>query len=180
MFRSFLISFRLRNTYKVNTFIYALKSIPGIRRLLPDKLYQSKILKIIGNIISILLEIVNIFVGKLLYIFLMIFSIMAIYKTKSEDTFLHIFVFLTIIGTLINTYMFNPTKDKYYAMFIMRMDAKSYSLSNYFYAIIKVVIGFLPFTIIFGLLSKVNLWICLLIPLFVASAKITMTAYNLL
>lgn len=109
----------------------------------------------------------------------MIFSITAIYKTNSETTFLHIFIFLTIIGTLINTYMFNPTKDKYYAMFIMRMDAKSYSLSNYFYAILKIIIGFLPFTIIFGLLSKVNLWICLLIPLFVACAKIIITAYNL-
>lgn len=179
MLHSFLLSFRLRNTYKVNTFIYALKSIPGIKRLLPDKLYQNRILKIIGNIISILLEIADIFLGKFLYIFLMIFSITAIYKTNSETTFLHIFIFLTIIGTLINTYMFNPTKDKYYAMFIMRMDAKSYSLSNYFYAILKIIIGFLPFTIIFGLLSKVNIWICLLIPLFVACAKIIITAYNL-
>ena len=64
MFRSFLLSFRLRNAYKINTFIYALKSIPGIRKLLPDKLYQSKILKIIGNIISILLEIINILIGQ--------------------------------------------------------------------------------------------------------------------
>ena len=40
MLHSFLLSFRLRNTYKVNTLIYALKSIPGIKRLLPDKLYQ--------------------------------------------------------------------------------------------------------------------------------------------
>ena len=69
MLQTFLISFRLRNTYKVNTIIYALKSIPGINRLLPDKLYQSKVLKIIGNIISVLLEIVNIFIGKFLYIF---------------------------------------------------------------------------------------------------------------
>ena len=72
MLHSFLLSFRLRNTYKVNTFIYALKSIPGIKRLLPDKLYQNRILKIIGNIISILLEIADIFLGKFLYIFLMI------------------------------------------------------------------------------------------------------------
>ena len=179
MFRSFLLSFRLRNAYKINTFIYALKSIPGIRKLLPDKLYQSKILKIIGNIISILLEIIDIFLGKLLYIFLMIFSIMTIYKTSSENTFLHIFVCLTLIGAIMNTYMFNPTKDKYYAMFIMRMDAKNYSLSNYFYAIFKAIIGFLPFTIIFGLLSGLNIWICLLLPLFVASAKITVAAYNL-
>ena len=179
MLQTFLISFRLRNTYKVNTIIYALKSIPGINRLLPDKLYQSKVLKIIGNIISVLLEIVNIFIGKLLYLFLMIFSMISIYKTNSASTFLHILVFLTIIGAFMNTYMFNPTKDKYYAMFIMRMNAKDYSLSNYFYAIIKVIIGFLPFTVIFGKLSQVNLGICLFVPLFVASAKMVVTAHNL-
>ena len=93
MLHSFLLSFRLRNTYKVNTFIYALKSIPGMKRLLPDKLYQNRILIIFGNIISILLEIADIFLGKFLYIFLMIFSITAIYKTNSETTFLHIFIF---------------------------------------------------------------------------------------
>ena len=179
MLQTFLISFRLRNTYKVNTIIYALKSIPGINRLLPDKLYQSKVLKIIGNIISVLLEIVNIFIGKFLYIFLMIFSMMAAYKTNSASTFLHILVFLTIIGAFMNTYMFNPTKDKYYAMFIMRMNAKDYSLSNYFYAILKVIIGFLPFAVIFGKLSQVNLGICLFVPLFVASAKMVVTAHNL-
>ena len=64
MIHTFITSFRLRNTYKVNTFIYALKSVPGLRKLLPDKLYQNRGLKIIGNIISILLEIVNIFLGK--------------------------------------------------------------------------------------------------------------------
>lgn len=179
MIHTFITSFRLRNTYKVNTFIYALKSVPGLRKLLPDKLYQNKGLKIIGNIISILLEIVNIFLGKFLYIFLMIFSMMSIYKTNSEATFLHILIFLTIIGALMNTYMFNPTKDKYYAMFIMRMDAKKYALSDYFYAILKVIIGFLPFTLLFGLLTGVNIWLCLLIPLFVASAKISIAAYNL-
>ena len=179
MIHTFITSFRLRNTYKVNTFIYALKSVPGLRKLLPDKLYQNRGLKIIGNIISILLEIVNIFLGKFLYIFLMIFSMMSIYKTNPSATFLHILIFLTIIGALMNTYMFNPTKDKYYAMFIMRMDAKKYALSDYFYAILKVIIGFLPFTLLFGLLTGVNIWLCLLIPLFVASAKISIAAYNL-
>ena len=179
MLHSFLISFRLRNTYKVNTFIYALKSIPGIRKLLPDKLYQSKTLKIIGNIISILLEIINIFLGKFLYLLLMIVSLVSLYETPKNTTFIHILFFLSIIGAFLNTYMFNPTKDKYYAMFIMRMDAKKYSLSNYFYAIIKVIIGFLPFTILFGLLSDVPLWLCFILPLFIASTKIIVSAYSL-
>lgn len=179
MLHSFLLSFRLRNTYKVNTFIYAIKSLPLIKKILPDKLYQSRVLKILGNIISILFELLDIFLGKFLYVFLMIFYMTMMYKTNISATFLHIFLCLTIIGAFLNTYMFNPTKDKYYAMFIMRMDAKSYSLSNYFYAILKIIIGFMPFTIIFGLLSGLNIGLCILIPFFVAALKIIVTSYSL-
>ncbi len=45
-----------------------------------------------------------------------------------------------------NTYLFDPTKDKYYAMFLMNMDAKEYTISNYLYQMIKSVDRFLPFT----------------------------------
>ena len=50
-----------------------------------------------------------------------------------------------------NTSIFNPTRDKYYAMILLRMNARSYTLANYGYALLKVVVGFLPFTILFGL-----------------------------
>ena len=56
-------------------------------------------------------------------------------------------------------------------MMIMRMDAKNYTLSNYIYAMIKTFIGFMPFTIIFGLISKVPLWLCIIIPIFVVTVK---------
>ena len=168
MLKTFIQSFKLCNTYKVNTIIYSIKQIPIIKKILPNSLYKSKALKIIGNIISILMEIASIFLGKLLYIALMIFAVLSLYKTNTQDTFLNIITFLTIAGALLNTYMFNPTKDKYYAMFIMKMDAKKYALSNYWYAIAKIIIGFMPFTIIFGLLANINLAICILIPFYVA------------
>ena len=179
MLHTFLLSFRLRNTYKVNTFIYAIKSLPFLKKILKDKLYQRRVLKFFGNLISILFELLDIFLGKFLYLFLMIFYMTMLYDTNTSSTFLHILICLTIIGSFLNTYMFNPTKDKYYAMFIMRMDAKNYSLSNYFYAILKIIIGFLPFTIIFGLLSGLNIGICILVPFFVAALKIMVTSYSL-
>ena len=62
----------------------------------------------------------------------------------------------------------------------MRMDAKNYTLSNYIYAMIKTFIGFMPFTIIFGLISKVPLWLCIIIPIFVVTVKMTFSAYILI
>lgn len=179
MLNSFLTSFRIKNTYRVNSIIYSIKQFPIIKNILPDSLYQSEGLKIFGNIISAFMELASIFIGKILYILLMIFVALGFYKTRQSETFLHIFTFLTITGALCNTYMFNPTKDKYYAMMLLNMDAKKYTISNYYYNILKVIIGFLPFTIIFGTLVKLPLWICFLLPIFVAIAKMIINAFYL-
>lgn len=178
MLNTFLLSFRLKNTYKVNTIIYSIKQIPLINRILPDALYQSKALKIIGNIISVMLELGSIFIGKLLYLWLMVYTISTLYTNSAttKGSFLTIFLALSMIGSYLNTYMFNPSKDKYYAMFLMRMDAKKYTLSNYTYSILKIIVGFMPFTILFGSLSGIGLITCVLLPFLVASLKIIVAA----
>ena len=40
--------------------------------------------------------------------------------------------------------MFNPTKDKYYAIILMNIDTDKYAVSNYLYTMLKVFIGFMP------------------------------------
>jgi len=49
-------------------------------------------------------------------------------------------------------------------MFLMRMDAREYTLVNYGYFLLKMAVGFLPFTLLFGLLSGVNAAVCVLMP----------------
>ena len=45
MIKSFITSFKLKNTYKVNSIIYSIKQLPIIKKILPNKLYQNKALK---------------------------------------------------------------------------------------------------------------------------------------
>lgn len=179
MFNLFIISFKLRNTYRVNSIIYSIKQLPLIRKILPDSLYKNIGLKTLGNIISIIIEICNIFLGKFIYILAMIVGMLGIAKTGRADAFIHIFTFLTLIGALLNTYMFNPTKDKYYAMVLMNMDAKKYTLSNYYYSMIKILIGFLPVTLIFGIISGLSILTCFLMPVFVITLKTLFNTYLL-
>ena len=179
MVKTFITSFKLKNTYRVNSIIYSIKQLPIIKRILPNSLYKNRGLKVFANIISILLEILNIFIGKLLYIAIMIFSVLQMYQTNSADTFLHLFVFLTLCGGVLNTYMLNPTKDKYYAIVLMNIDARKYALSNYYYQLIKLIIGFLPFTILFGTMAKIPLWIQIALPFFVVSIKLIVMNYSL-
>ena len=176
MFKSFILSYKLRNTYRVNSIIYSIKQLPLIGKRLPTSLYSNKALKIFGNIISTFLEILNIFLGKIIYILLMIVAILNMYEQGSAtNNFINIFVFLSLAGGVLNTYMFNPTKDKYYAMILMNMDARKYTLSNYYYSMVKVIIGFLPFILIFGMYFGLSPITCVLMPIFVMFIK---TIYN--
>ena len=177
MIETFITSFRLKNTYRANSIIYSIKQFPIIRKLLPDSLYKNAGLKILANVISILWEIINIFIGKFIYIAVMIFVALSWYPTNQADTFIHLFTFLTLCGGVLNTYMLNPTKDKYYAIVLMNVNAREYGLSNYYYQLIKLLIGFLPFTILFGLLAGVPSWIQIALPFFVVAIKLIVMNY---
>lgn len=72
MYNTFLISFRLKTTYRVNSIIYMLKQIPVIKKFLPSTLYKSQGLKVFATIISMMWEIVSIFLGKIIYFFVML------------------------------------------------------------------------------------------------------------
>ena len=179
MLKTFITSFKLQNTYRTNSIIYSIKQLPLIKRILPNSLYKSKGLKIFAGIISILWEIINIFIGKIIYIVAMILEPLSWYNGNGADTFIHLFVFLTLAGGVVNTYMLNPTKDKYYAIILMNINAREYGLSNYYYQLIKLVVGFLPFTILFGMIAGVPLWIQIAIPFFVLAIKLIVMNYSI-
>lgn len=180
MNKTLRISFSLKNTYRVNGILYSLKQIPLIKRILPVTLYRVRGLKIFANILSVLWEIISIFLGKFLYFITMVVGIGLLYKNVPTDqVYLHILLFLTVIGAWMNTSLFNPTRDKYYAMILMRMDAREYTLVNYIYSILKVIVGFLPFSILFGVDRGVPLWFCLLIPFSIAGIKMAVAASSL-
>ena len=180
MLKTLRLSFSLKNTYRVNGILHSLKQIPLLGRLLPAALYQVRGLKIFANVLSILWEFVSVFLFKFIYFLTMVCGLGILYRNApSQLTFLHILLFLTLIGSYMNTSLFDPTRDKYYAMILMRMNARSYTLVNYGYALLKTVVGFLPFTILFGLDRGVPLWLCLMIPFCVAGVKLTVAAYSL-
>lgn len=180
MNRTLAISFSLKNTYRVNSILYSLKQIPLLKKVLPPMLYQVRGLKIFANVVSVLWEIASTFVGKALYLFIMVSAAGMLYdRVPPDQLFLHLLLLLTIIGSFTNTKMFSPSKDKYYAMILLRMDAREYTLVNYFYFILKTVVGFLPFMILFGLGKGVPLWCCLLLPFCIAGMKLVVVATQL-
>ena len=180
MNKTLRISFALQNTYRVNSILYALKQIPLLKRLLPDELYRVRGLKRLACVIAGIWEVLSIFLWKFLYFLTLVCGIGLLYqKASSEAVFLHILLCLTLIGAFLNTQMFDPTRAKYYALVLMRMDARAYTLSSYAYAMGKVLVGFLPMALFFGLNRNVPWWVCLLLPPAVVGAKVTVAAYSL-
>ena len=64
MIKTLRISFSLRNTYRVNGILYAIKQIPLLKKVLPQTLYQMQGLKIFANILSALWEVIAVFLEK--------------------------------------------------------------------------------------------------------------------
>ena len=180
MMKTLRISFSLKNTYRINSIYYGFKQIPVIKKILPESLYAAGGFKLVVSILSVIWEIISGFIGKFIYIYFMIFMVSALFsKTLQREAFVNILFFLTFIGALLNTFIFDPSKDKYYAVVLLRIDAREFAIVNYAYELCKILIGFLVFGLIFGLLSNVPVYVMLIVPLFVVCAKLTVSAFIL-
>lgn len=172
--KSFSLSFQLKNTYRKNGIIYNLSITPLIKKLIPESAYESRALSTFADVISGIIEFFSFFLGKAIYFFAMIFfplMIMSGGKSLHWEYFPTMFVFLTVAGGFFRTQMFDVSRDKYYAMFLMRMDAREYTLSNYYYFLLKTIIGFLPFCIVFGVIAGLPVYEYLLLPVYAACMK---------
>ena len=178
MLKTFAVSFRLRNTYKTNSIIWSLKGIPLVKRLLPASLYASRGLKTFANVLSGIWELLSVFLGKVLYLVLLWTQTLSM-QAAPGDSYAHMLLFLTIAGGFLNTSIFNPTKDKYYAMFIMRMEARQYTLTNYLYFLLKMLVGFGACSLLLGRLSGASVLTCLAVPVYVVCVKLCFTALSL-
>ena len=156
MIETFRISFRLQITYRTNALLRSLKSVPGVKKRLPTSLYASRGLKRFALVVSILSEIISIFFGKAVYLLLMVVLPLYYFKLSGPANFLHILLLLTLLGGLLNSRIVQPGRDKYYAIMLMRLDAKKYALSNYLYFLLRTFIGMAVVTAVVGRIYGVS------------------------
>ena len=177
MIQTLAVSLSLKNTYQVNCIMYAIKQTPIINRFLPDDFYGAYKVKLFANVLSILWEIMSTFAVKLLYFGAMLIWAMCFYPAATKpQLFFHILIFLTVLGSFTNTYIFKPKKDKYYALMLLRMDSRYYAVSNYSYYILKTFIGFAAMGALSSCLIGLPILQSVLIPFFVVGLKLDVVA----
>lgn len=179
MFNTFLISFRLKVTYRVNSIIYRFKQIPVLKNYLPRSLYKSQGLKVFATILSVLWEIISIFLGKIIY-FGFFFLLPLTFITKANfNSFIQLLFFLSLSGAIINTGMFEVSKDKYYAVILMKMDGRQFVLSQYLYTILRHYLGSIPCLIFLSFTLNYPIWFSYLIPLTIIGLKLLVVTIKL-
>ncbi len=179
MGKTLRIAFALRNTYQINAILYALRQIPLVKRLLPVRLYGARWPRVLAAVLSLIWELAGIFLWKALYLGWMVGAAAGWLPGDPAANFLHILLFLTVIGAFFNTYLFDPTRDKYYAMLLLRMDARQYTLVQYGYATAKQLLGLFPTAWFAARGCGVPAGLCLLIPLYIVGAKAVVAAWSL-
>ena len=177
MFKAFRQSFAVKCTSRANAFLFALKQIPLIKKLIPLEAYSARGIKAFAMVVIALWEISITFLTKAFYLGLVLaFTglISELYDDPSHKAqiFLHMLLFLTATGGIINSKFFDSSKLGYNTVNLLRMDAKQYTLSSFFYHQLRFLIGWMPFSLLFGRLCKVPVWICLLLPFAVVGSKL--------
>ena len=177
MYNTFKQSFLLRNTYRTNSILYYIKSLPILKKKISDQWYSNKSVKEIVLAISLMIEFIGVFIGKILYVICLCGTISFLSSITGEHgrddlIFLNIFTFLTIAGGWVNCYVLEMRKDNYYAIILMRMDTKEVAVSNYMYFLIKALIGNIPVMFVTGLLLDMPILSIILMPIFIVSTKV--------
>ncbi len=179
MIKTMRIAFALKNAYRVNGVLYFLRQLPIIGKRLPDTLYQIQWIKILAQVAAAFWELFSAFLGKFLFICVMVFLPAVFYdKVSAGWVFVHLFVLLTLSGRD-NCNLTDTNNHTYYAVLLLGMDAKRYSLVRFGYSMAKLLIGEMLFGLLFGLLCGAPWWMCLLMPLFAVGVKCANAARTL-
>ena len=175
----------LRSIIGYNGMVYALKKTPVIGRLIPDKLYGTKFLKVIYWVFHVIMEVFKLFIGKIFglgMIYLLSFFLAKGYieneivnSVAESEVFagLALFFFLVyaLCGILINRPYFRCTPEKEYLVFMLRMNARKLNNTLFIYDLAKLVAGYL-IAGIFGLILGAPFWLCAAIPVLAVFIKL--------
>lgn len=165
-FDTLVFQLRLHMAYRVNGILYRLRFLR-----LP---YENSFAKTLGLVLAVLREIFGMLLGKLLYMTVFFAApLLLIHRELPPELYGHLLVFLTLIGGIFNNNLLNGGQDAYYAVILLRMDARRYTLSAYGYYLLKTAVGFLAAALLVGhLILGQGLALCLLTPVLVCGVKL--------
>ncbi|MBQ2640233.1 MAG: hypothetical protein IJF92_05705 [Bacilli bacterium] len=175
MFNVLRMSLKIDINYAINSFIYTLKKAPIFKDLfVDDSLYKSHKAKSIIRVLAIILSSFRIIFYKCIYISILYIISHYLNSKNTVNTFIHIYVLLTILGMFVNNKLLSPSTKKYFSIVLFNMDAKKFFKSDLFIEIIpSFIVNFITISIL------INVKIALLLSLFAFLSRIIGEAFNI-
>ncbi|MFR4582787.1 hypothetical protein [Clostridium cadaveris] len=155
MYNTFKNTFNVGFAKKANGIIYALQKLPLIGKKVPSTLYSHTKLKLTLGVIATVFSVLGRFVGKALYLGVMI-MLPAYYINDGMENiypiFLQMFFFLSLVfGTIMESRVFSGSvKEAFDMIRLMRCEPKKYYLKNIIYKNVVDFIYFMPAMFILG------------------------------
>lgn len=173
MINTLKTSILLNQAYRTNALIYRLKSLPLIGKRIPDSLYGSDSIKILGSVYYCFTSVINVLINKAIYLGVMAFLPFLFMEADNPLSFSTMLLMLTLAGVLFHVPSLSATKEQYYAVMLMRVHAQRYALSTFIWSLLTGELGLLAITCIYGIFfCHISFWLCLSYVLLHAAAKI--------
>ncbi|MGB4985670.1 MAG: hypothetical protein WBO70_07850 [Erysipelotrichaceae bacterium] len=174
MIKTLLISFQIKKIYLVNSILYRIRQLKLFNRFLPNKLSKNKIFKVISSIIFGIYELFMLVFGKYLFFSFMIIYPLTFYPLVDKGLlYLHLIIILSLIGAVNNNDLLNPSKDKYYSVVLLNIDARKYAVVNYGYRLLGFIIVYLILGVFFvSPFMDLPLYVHILVPFAVVGIKL--------
>ena len=177
----------MRTALWVNAFLYYLKRIPLAGKLVPDSVYANDSLKKILAAAAFLIRQLVDFAGKPLYLLIFVllpaqlFAVkVPMWEGKAFPLMVHILFFLNcIIGSLGDSQIFLVTRDKITLLKYMKGNVRSYTYASLCLKYVPFFLCYLPFLILFSMLSGGSAVQGLLLWILLAAARSMGEAFQL-
>lgn len=149
MITLFRETFKLNMALLTNSIIYLLRKLPIIKHFVPAELYGNDGINIFIIILSIILKILSALFSQVLYLVALVFFAQMLQPDHANEMVLALFLFVTLFSSFHYNQVFHASKEKYYAVVLMRIDANAYALMDFTKnIIIKSIISILTILIL--------------------------------
>lgn len=170
MIALFRETFKLSNAILVNSIIYRLRKLPLLKYIVPGKLYGNDAVNMVVIIMSCILKIGSKLATQA-FCFLFICFLAKLFNEHLSQNMLVIFIAFTCTFSVVTNSTLQASKDKYYAIQLMRIDGNQYGIMDFtMNALVNVIRCFLV-VLVLSIIMGFPIYYSIAFPLFLLSMK---------
>lgn len=132
MINTLKLSLKIDFNYAINSFIYSIQKVPILKNIITNSLYEKSIFKAFVRILGVICTTLKLIVFRCLY-FMVIYYLSKWINQDISATFIHIFLIFSMMGMFINTSILSTSRKKYISILLLKMNAKKFILSHYYF-----------------------------------------------